>query len=1320
MTNKTKVVYRGFSKAIGRGLSLLVLSVLVAAPARVTAQTAGEGTITGTVTDSTGAAIPDATVTATNTATNVSATRTTSGAGAYTIAPLQPGNYNVTVSAKGFKTFTQQNLDVVALGELGFNPVLSVGEATETVVVTTAPPVLDTTNATVGLVMENSTYANLPLLLSGSLQRDPTAFGTLAPGSQGGTRLPVIGGTGNYLGQLYIDGMPAETVSQQGDNRLVSEAMSVDSVDQFQEVTSTPPAEYMGAGAENFTMKSGGLKPHGQVSDFVRNTAFDAWAFQAKAATTKNALGQTVPAPKPVEHRNELSASFGWKVPETANKLFFFVAYDRFHARAGAAYGLMTVPTPLMLTGDFTELNGNIGGAGESGTGAGNPAFLFNPTTTSCSGSVCTRMPFQGMKNGMPTNNVIPSSYISPISQAEQQFIPPPSNPSVIVNNYLGGFPSGYDNHTIDWRVDYDLSKKQRISSVGAMGAVDYLNNFAAPFITTPSGGPTPYIGGDLADIFPKDYQVEDTYVISDRMTNQAKYGFTRFYQDIHDETQGIAAWQESKFGVTNLPAGQAGQEFFGASFGTTPAFGSGLVPTGWRGSAGSVSTQLTTPNNYTIVDNLQWLKGRHSLTFGITYQWQEINNANPSTFTGGLDLSYTGYDTANFAANSNALTLGTATSPSGYSYASFLLGAVGGTPSLGLQYVSEEGGRYKPVSPYVMDNWKLTEKLTVDLGLRWDYLPPYREVKDRWTFLNPNLTNAVTGTPGELQFAGNYGGTGVSCGCTTPVHTYWENWGPRVGIAYAADAKTVFRAGYGMVFTQAGGVGGRGGSYQGTGQTGFNTTATGPAEITTGGNAAPSFYLNNNTMAPASMQNTSLFGPGYTYPSAPAPSAASQTLNTGFYLNGSGSFVTASGVSYADPYISARAPELLLYNVGMERSITKDMTIAVNYVGDQSHFLNTGGNVRGYWDNQLNPVYLAALGSVTDSTGTKPILIAAATAANVAKAQSVMPSINIPSFFQAAAAVNSTATITQGLVAFPQYSAVTDLWGANSENVSYNSVQITLLQRTSKGLNFNINYTYSRNLGDDSTFRSGFNIPGAALSNGAGGSSTQSWHQDRIDRSLTTIDIPESLHAFGVWQLPFGKGHIGNDSMVVRTLAGGWQLSGIYTYASGTPVAVTSSVCSSTTYPGQGQCMPDLNLASPDYNAHNARINGSYGTGPTGTTAANLGNIQYVDKNAFTNAANISATSTAQYLLGDAPRTRPLNLWNPGTQNLDASLRRSFPLPKDFGAFVFEADCTNVWNKVTMGGPSASWSPTSTSFGQVTSASSTPRDWQFAGHINF
>ena len=1327
----------GGSWANGFAILLGLLFCLGWAAPQAAAQTAGEGSIVGTVKDATGALIASATVTATNNATNVATTRISSSAGFYSITPLPPGTYSVAVAAKGFKTLNQENLVLDALQTLAFNPVMTVGAATETMTVTAAPPVLQTEDATLGMTMENETYANLPLQMNGG-QRDPTAFGVLTPGSQAannGGRLPIIGGTGSYLGQLYLDGMPAETVSQQGDNRLVSLSMDLDAVDQFQLVTSSPPAEYMGAGAENFTMKSGGLKYHGQFSDFVRNTVFDSWNFTAKAATTHNAAGALIQAPKPVEHQNEMSISAGGFVPHTAHKLFFFVAYDKFHYRKGANYALYTIPTALMTQGDFTELLGNPG-TGLSGTASPNTAFLYDPTSTKCVGNACTRTPLQGVKNGQATNNIIPAGEISPIAKAMESFLPAPSNPGTLVNNYLGGYPGGFDNHATDWRVDFDLSSKQRISSVGVIGVENYLNNYGAPFL------PLPYIGGDLAAIYPKDYVIGDTYTISANLVNQLKYSYTRFFQNIHDATQGTPAFAPAAFGMSNIPAGQAGQEFPGASFATTAAFGTALQT--WTGNSSAISTQLTTPNNYAMTDNVQWLKGKHSFTFGFTYQWQEINNANPATYSSVLDFAYNANSTANFGTNSTTLTTGsaaTSTTPavlSGYSYASYLLGAVGGSPTLALQPVSELGGRYRTVAPYAEDIYKLTPKLTLDIGLRWDYLPPFHEVKNRWTFLNPFMNNPLTNTPGMLQFAANYGGAGVSCGCTTPVMTYWNNWGPRVSFAYEMNPKTVFRAGFAQVFSQGGGVGGRAGAAGGTGQTGFNMNAIGPAEVTTGAATGPSFYLNNSpTFTTAGLSNTSIFGAGFSYPAAPTPGVTAQELNTGNYLNGSGKFMTSSSVNYADPYLSGRAPEMEMYNFGFERGITADMTLAVNYMGNESHFIinsgSTGTNARGYWVNQLDPKYLVGLGGVLDSTGKKPLLIAAATPANVAILESNMPGSPNSAFFQSAAAVSSAATIGQMLVAFPQYGNISssspayngDTWG-NVGNFSYNSLQITLNQRMSHGLTFNVNYTFSKNIGDDGSFRSGFNIPAGAVSN-----STKAWRQDRIDRSLTVISIPNSLHAFGVYQLPFGKGHIGNDSRLVRWAAGGWQISGIYVINQGTPTAATWSGCASATYPGQGQCMPDLN---PNYTSKSNRINGKWGSGPNGFNTCNLGinalgqtgckAIQYVDPNSFQQPQDIAAPAAVtagshQYLIGNAPRTLPYGTRNPYTWNVDSGLRRTFPIHESVN-FVFEADCLNVWNHVTFGGPGGSFG--SATFGTITGVSSTypARDFQFAGHLNF
>ena len=188
-------------------------------------------------------------------------------------------------------------------------------------------------------------------------------------------------------------------------------------------------------------------------------------------------------------------------------------------------------------------------------------------------------------------------------------------------------------------------------------------------------------------------------------------------------------------------------------------------------------------------------------------------------------------------------------------------------------------------------------------------------------------------------------------------------------------------------------------------------------------------------------------------------------------------------------------------------------------------------------------------------------------------------------------------------------------------------------------------------------------------------------------------ISIPQTINIFGVYQLPFGgKGQPGGDNAAVRWLAGGWQLSEIYTYLAGTPIVVNGGSGAA----GQGQAMPDMN---PAWTSGTARQNGSYGSGPNGYQYANLSNIKYVNSNAFISAVDNStapgcvpgSSSQAQgscqasYLIGNAPRTAAYGLRNPGTQNLNAGLRRSFPLGRESRTFVFEANCFNVWNKVTV-----------------------------------
>jgi hypothetical protein len=1281
----------------GSGIALIVVLATLMAGVRASAQTGGQGSIEGSVTDTTGAAIPGATVTAINQASDVSTPRKATGAGVFTIAPLIPGIYTVVVDAPGFSKLTQKNLQVNGLNVTGFNPKLQVGNTTQDITVTDAPPQLDTTSSTVGAVITNDVYESLPLIMNGQ-QRDPTSLATLSVGVQSGSRAPLFSGTGNYLAEVYLNGIPTTTSNQQGDNRIISNTVPVESVDQLQIISSGPSAEYQGAGAIGFTIKSGGSKYHGQVVDLIRNTALDTWGFAGSQLTKYaivNGVATQVPAGKATEHQNELSASLGGPVPLMHKKLFFFVNYDRFHNTSTGNPALFTVPTALMRQGDFTELSGS-----------GNPAIIYNPLTNSCVGSSCTRLPFQGTKSNVATNNVIPDQYISPISKYEQKFLPSPNLPGV-TGNYLTSGSSGYDNWEIVAKVDYDLTSKQRIS-------VSYTRGLRQS-IGYGSVLPLPYATAFSSILHPTMTTIEHAWTLTPHLVNQFNYGFTRFAGVSLNASQGLSGSQATDAGITGLPVGQATTEFPGSTFNASPAAPT-ATDTAWGATGGSQRSSSTVPTAFTIVDNLQWSIGKHNITFGVQTQWLQDNVISPLGTSDVFIQKWSPNDTANYGLNSSSLSATT----TGYSYASFLLGAVNSS-STGVPLYNDIGGRYHPVSPYFQDDWQIRPNLTLNLGLRWDYLPPYHEVADRWSFFNPNAVNPLTGTGGELEYAGSRGAD-ISCQCRTPVQTYWKNWGPRLGLEFSPDPKTVFRAGFAIAYSRAGGVGGRAGDGTGAGQSGFGSNIILPAAISTGANAGPSYYLNNSTaFQTALVANTDFGGPGFTIP-APAGASASQlTTGTGNYVDSNGKYVSAGAAPhYADPYLSGRAPEFVFFNLGMQKALTNAITLTLNYSGSQSHFV-AGAGEPGFWSGTMDPAYLVTLGSVM-GTNHASIFNAGASAANVAIAQQADPSVMVPySGYEAAGALSSTASIGRMLRPFPQYSAPPGPQWDNVANLSYNAFQLTLKMREYKGVNFTVNYTFSKNLGDDDTTRASYAVPAAASSNGVAMPGN-----NRADRSVTDTDLPENLNVFGYGKLPFGRGKIGGNNWAVRNLAGGWEVSGIFTYHSGTPLLVTGTGC---TAPGQGTCMPDL---AAGRTLKSARMNGGYGSG--GITYANYTQKLYLDTSAFAplnvfplgsnNGPTLAQCPTCITKIGTAPRNST-ELRGPGAYNLDASLQRSFNITKNRVKFIFRADCFDATNKVSfslsqtqsvsVSNPSAS----ANSFGKLTGFNGNRR-WQLSGHITF
>ena len=901
---------------------LLIVFALVASPA--SAQLAGAGAIAGTVTDSTGAAIPNATITATSATTGIKVVRTSTGSGDYTITPLNAGVYTVTVTAQGFQQTVQQNVNVDALATVALPLKLAIGNATETVTVTAAPPQLSTSDATLGAVMENDMYSALPIEMGayGSPdQRRATDFAFLMPGVQGNnttgnatTNTGIVNGSGSRgaVSAVYIDGLPFVRAGGNGDPRYVWTAISVDAVDQFQVQTSGYSAIYEGQGIQNYTVKAGGNQYHGSVYEFFRNTALDTWGFLGSVPNP--ATGKPV---KPVEHSNEYGINLsGPLIPVGSwkDKLFFYGNYNGFRFTSTTPTP-MTFPTLAQQAGDFSA--------------PGLPT-IYDPNTqgacTAANAGVLCRYAYPG--NKIPLTG--PGSELSSVAAKMQSFLPALNNQN-LANNYVSPNRNGLVNWSTTDRIDYTFTSKDTLTLVAAIGRQASSN----PAGQTTSGrnvGPVPYNYGQV--FAPKTAVgiIEETHIFSPHIVNQLKYGYARYNGPSFNANQQ-PAYAATAMGITGLPVGPAQQTFPIVSFASPNA------PTSW-GATGSTYPNVTVAENYSLLDNLQWQKGKHTLTFGGQVAWLLYNVFNVTGGSTPVTLTEAVTETAGIKS-------GATISGSGLAYASFLIGQndkVGFT-----NYLQQEfGTRFRAISPYVQDNWKVTSKLTLDLGLRYDFFPTLTEVHNAGSFFNPNLANPVTGINGALQFTGT--GTNT-CNCSTPVSNYYKNFGPRIGLAYQIDPKTVIRASYGIMFTHGNAVGG-------------SATSLG----TLGFSSAPSFASSSSTFlsaAPFTLQSGAI--PAYTNATGTASGPA---FGTG-YTTASGYTGTPSGMGYADPYLGGRAPEYINWTFGFQHEWTNDLVTSISYVGSQGHFLPTdGGNPRGLWADQLDPNYLS-LGTNLTLSGT-------------------------------------------------------------------------------------------------------------------------------------------------------------------------------------------------------------------------------------------------------------------------------------------------------------------------------------------------------------
>jgi outer membrane receptor protein involved in Fe transport len=294
------------------------------------------------------------------------------------------------------------------------------------------------------------------------------------------------------------------------------------------------------------------------------------------------------------------------------------------------------------------------------------------------------------------------------------------------------------------------------------------------------------------------------------RWVNQASLGFSRLSVPIFNAT--IDGRYPIEAGLRGLPAGEADSAF------PEIAFAGPNAPTMWRGTDSRAFTEYL--NNYSFQNNLSWTTGKHAMTFGLQAQRMDANERERS-YGSLATFGFSNSQTAGFNA------AGTLLATTGHAYASFLLGALSTTNVIEDSEVATSG-RFYTYAFWAQDDFKLRPNLTLNLGLRYDIMKPYTEVFDRWSFMNPELPNpAVGGYRGALQFAGDGQN---ACNCKTPIETYYGGIGPRLGVAYSVNERTVLRAAYGINYSRRGAVGGRAGARNGTGTLGFSANATFPS----------------------------------------------------------------------------------------------------------------------------------------------------------------------------------------------------------------------------------------------------------------------------------------------------------------------------------------------------------------------------------------------------------------------------------------------------------------------------------------------------------
>jgi hypothetical protein len=1064
------------------------------------------GSITGLVTDPSGAAISDARVTLTNLGTAEKRTQPTGSDGLYSFVNLIPGNYRIEVEKAGFKRITQEPVVVQVQQTSKIDVALPIGQATETVEVTSETPLLQSETSSLGQVVEQRQANELPL--NG---RNIYSLAALAPSvvPQGSTTgSPVgknpfdfanyqIGGSFANQSAEYLDGQPLNI----GYINLPLLTPTQDSIGEFKVQYNNLGPEWgkFSGGVVNLSTKSGTNRWHGSGYEYLRNKVFNSNEYFLKGSQIANGLKNE---PPPFT-QNQYGATVGG--PIVKDKTFVFFSWEAYRLRSGTVFSTI-VPTAAERTGDFSA--------------AGVPT-IFDPLSVDpgcAAGAICPRTAFAG--------NVIPTNRINPTSAFLLGFIPLPTNPSAPpgTNNFIKATSTGGNVDEYVARVDQNINPTNRV--FGRFSYWKLLSLAQDPFGTG----------------FCKDRCAENT------RSKSLAVGITHTFSPTTIADFNISI---SRFHYLRLPINSG----FDMTQEGWPASYNGLVPDTERTPltpcfAVSDPTVTCSQGQSSINDfNTQWnfspqitmIRGRHTFVWG--GQLEEGYDNYLQTNTGGGLISFGGSWTSSLAKNASGAT-------GGIDFADFLLGyglgqgAAFGNQTTGSLVISGPvSGKQTYRAFYFGDNYHPTTKLTINIGLRYELQGPWSERFDKMTYFNPSVPNAsVTGCsgvagsacPGDLFLVK----TGVNTSRNNLPLSYKEIL-PRVGFAYSFDQKTVIRGGYGIFFIPN-----------------YVSFGTNPY-IDPVSSATSNFFASNNQgLFPASTLGPTATDPNASNCTLTAPGAANFACATpgpfGPNLvavagrnpqpNVSQYGVNASNFS-ATNYTQQKYGYVEQYNFGIQRELPGGFFADVAYAGSHGvHLEQFNTNV-----NQIPDHFIAQ--AAQEANNLQPVTIA----------QKVCPLGNLCAaypFNQTLPGSLGPAGLTVGQLdrPFPQYSGL-NYNGFGCCGSSYNSLQATVTKRFQGGGTLLVAYTNAKLMSNTDTLTSWLE---GGTTGGVGG--VQDWNNLNGERSLSSQDVSQRLVASYVLDLPFGRGkkYLNGVGGVGGKLVSGWGIDGITTFQRGFPLKIS------------------------------------------------------------------------------------------------------------------------------------------------------------------